>query len=494
MKSMNKTINNETQNRTEENKIREKLNNSIIRDKIINQYKYRTNYNPIRILNKYSTFQIKQKNEVNSYKINNKMKQFYNERNSNFIPFNLKKSKNSNIQENNEQRDNLILQLYHTTMDMNQIDKEIRELQNLFHHEEKENLASKFIINKILNENQDVKVVYNFDSPRETKKESFDEENNINDKKNSTIKIRSVKKELLNKNYNILEKSKNRTIPNSVKRIKTRNSKSKIGTLKKELDFYQRQIESKEEKLKNFKKKEGTKIYKGINLMIDKQNKNFKNLSKIGNEMINKVFETDEKIFELNQKLYKLREKTNKYIEVIEIYKTKINEIEFQINNLSTMKIKKEKEEQEQDLQKSKEESELNSLLNEEKILEEKYDKKIELKFEQNDYKKELENSYRDEKKYKLKNEVNLLKLKYCQKKNEELNQKIEEYEKERNDLLEQSKVPRRNKIKIEEMENELFKLEEEIEYYDKQLNNINQQIKEKNKINEKSNKEKLSQ
>ena len=474
MKSINATLNNESHNKTEENKLRDIFNNSI-RNRIISQNKNRSNYNPIRILNNKSTFQIKPKNGINSYKINNRIKQFYGERNINYVPFNLKKSKNSK-NENNEQRDNLIIQLYHITMDMNQVDKEIKELKNLFNHEEKENMAHKFIINKILNENQNVKVVeHKFDSPKNTKNKSFAEENNNENKsKNSTIKVRSVKKGFFSKNFNILEKNKNRTIPNSIKKIKTRNSKSKIDTLKKELDFYQKMIESKEEKLKNFNKKEGTMIYKGINLMIDKQNKNFENLNKIGNEIINKVFQTDEKIFELSQKLYKLREKNNKSLEQIEIYKTKISEIEIQINNLINVRKKKRKEEQEQEEKKNKEQSELNSLINEKKILEEKYDKKAELKIEENDYKIELENLNRDEKKYKLKIEVNELKLEHCQKKNKELNQKIEEYEKERSNLLEQSKVPRRNKIKIEEMENELDKLVEEIENYEKELYETN--------------------
>jgi len=474
MKSINATLNNESHNKTEENKLRDIFNNSI-RNRIISQNKNRSNYNPIRILNNKSTFQIKPKNEINSYKINNRIKQFYGERNINYVPFNLKKSKNSK-NENNEQRDNLIIQLYHITMDMNQVDKEIKELKNLFNHEEKENMAHKFIINKILNENQNVKVVeHKFDSPKNTKNKSFAEENNNENKsKNSTIKVRSVKKGFFSKNFNILEKNKSRTIPNSIKKIKTRNSKSKIDTLKKELDFYQKMIESKEEKLKNFNKKEGTMIYKGINLMIDKQNKNFENLNKIGNEIINKVFQTDEKIFELSQKLYKLREKNNKSLEQIEIYKTKISEIEIQINNLINVRKKKRKEEQEQEEKKNKEQSELNSLINEKKILEEKYDKKAELKIEENDYKIELENLNRDEKKYKLKIEVNELKLEHCQKKNKELNQKIEEYEKERSNLLEQSKVPRRNKMKIEEMENELDKLVEEIENYEKELYETN--------------------
>ena len=108
----------------------------------------------------------------------------------------------------------------------------------------------------------------------------------------------------------------------------------------------------------------------------------------------------------------------------------------------------------------------------------------MELKFEQNDYKKELENLNLYEKQYKLRNEVNSQKLNHCQNRNEELTKRIEEYEKERNNLLEQSKIPKKNKKKIEEMENEIEKLIYEVETYDKKLKAINQIIKEKDKIN----------
>ena len=54
------------------------------------------------------------------------------------------------------------------------------------------------------------------------------------------MKVRSVKKGFFSKNFNFLEKNKNRTIPNSIQKMRTRNSKSKVDTLKKELDFYQK--------------------------------------------------------------------------------------------------------------------------------------------------------------------------------------------------------------------------------------------------------------
>jgi len=62
MKSLNKTLNKNTQNKTEENKIRGRFCYSL-RNKILKNNKNRFNYNPIRIINNRSTFQIKPKNE-----------------------------------------------------------------------------------------------------------------------------------------------------------------------------------------------------------------------------------------------------------------------------------------------------------------------------------------------------------------------------------------------------------------------------------------------
>ena len=369
-------INNDSQYKTEENKLKDNLNSSI-RNRMLFHNKNKSNYNPIKALNNRSTFQIKPRNEMSSYKINNNILQkYYAERNANCIPFNTKKNRiiKNDYGNNNEEKDDLIIQLYHTSKDLNQINKEIKELKNLFSNEEKENMTHKYIINKILQENQKVKVIHNYDSPKNSKRINKSLPDEENKSKNSTVKIRSVKKGFFSKNYS-LEKNKNRTIPNSLRKVKA-PAEAKIDTLKKELNFYQKMIETKEEKLKKFNKKEGTIIYKDINLMIEQKNKNFKNLSKYNNEIINKLFESDEKIFELSQRLSKARDKTNNYLNVIENYKNKISEFDYKINILTKERTKRQKEEQEQEIKKSKEESELNTLINEKKILEEKYKKK----------------------------------------------------------------------------------------------------------------------
>jgi hypothetical protein len=481
MNSLNISIKNNSKYKTEENKNKDRINFSL-RNKIIRHNQNKIINNPIRILNNKSTFLIKPHKEIKSpYQMKNTIQQKQGEKNFNINYIYLKKNNNS-INENSEERDNLMTQLYHINKEMNQINREIKELQILFSNEEKENMAHKYIISKILNVNKKVIVVENYDSPKNSKNKSFVEENySNNNSKSNTIKIGSIKKGFMTK-YK-LDKNKNKTIPNSIKKVKTRNLDSlKIDNLKKELNFYQKMIDSKDEKLKDFKKKEGMILYQDINNMIDKKNKNFENLSKVNNDLREQLIESDGKIFDLSQKLYKMREKANDFLEHIDFYKNKISEIDSEILNLTNELTKRQKEEKEQEAQKSKEESEINSLINEKKNLEEEYEQKKELKFEQYDYRRELENILHEEKKYKLKNEVNSLKLNHYQKKNDELNQKKEEYEKERNNLLEKSKIPKKNKTKIEEMEKEMEKLIEEIEIYDKKINDINLKIDKNSK------------
>ena len=465
MTTSNATINASSQYRTEENKIKERFSNSL-RNRILFHNKNRFISKPIRVFN-------------------NKIQRLFGDKTNKNISYNLKISNKNIMNEDTEMKDDLIIKLNHTVMDLNKINKEIKDLQNLFAQEQKENLTHKYIINQILQENQNIKVIQDYNSPNSPinakDNKSFEEENNldISNSKSNALKVNSVKKVSFSKSFGISYKYS--TIPNSIKRTRTRNiNNSKIDTLKKDIKFYQRMIESREEKLKNFKKKEGSLFYNVIHKMIHNNNKKNADLSKIGGEMRDKLICSDEKIYELSQKLYKLKEKNGKSLIRIESYKSKISEMEFEISYLKNEREKKQKEELDQENQKSKEESEINSLLSKKKELEETYNNKLELKLEEYGNKLERDNLFREEKKYKLKNEVYLSKLEHCKKKNEELNKKIEEYEKERDDLIEKSKIPKKNKARIEELEDEIKKLIEEIEGYEKKWNELN-----KNKIKE---------
>ena len=59
------------------------------------------------------------------------------------------------------ERDNLLMEIYHTENDMNKTNKEINELKKMFDILEKENLANKFMINELLNKNKKIKIESN---------------------------------------------------------------------------------------------------------------------------------------------------------------------------------------------------------------------------------------------------------------------------------------------------------------------------------------------
>ena len=130
------------------------------------------------------------------------------------------------MNDNIEMKDDLIIKLNHTVMDLNKINKEIKDLQNLFAQEQKENLTHKYIINQILQENQNIKVLQDFNSPNNTKNnKSFEEENNLENSniKSNELKVNSVKKVSFSKSFGI--SSKYSTIPDSIKGTRTRNIK-----------------------------------------------------------------------------------------------------------------------------------------------------------------------------------------------------------------------------------------------------------------------------
>ena len=115
----------------------------------------------------------------------------YGIRNINFMRFSLKKSPNK---DNSDEKDNLLLQLYHTSMDINKIDREINELKNLYSNEENENITHKNIINKILQGNHKIKIKSDINSSNNDKNKSeILEEKEDMGKKSKRI-LKSVKK------------------------------------------------------------------------------------------------------------------------------------------------------------------------------------------------------------------------------------------------------------------------------------------------------------
>ena len=352
------------------------------------------------------------------------------------------------------ERDNLLMQIYHTQNDMNKTNKEIKELKKLFTMIEKENMANKYLISQLLNKNKSVKVESNNNTIENNEKPKKSENNNII-------------------NNNIGSKKQKKKFDD--------NDQTKIDRLIKGIKHYDKCLSLKEKELSYMKKRNETKEYGQINELLEQKNKILEDLIKNYNDIKSKINVTDEQIINMSLKIYNLHEISAKKTAKISYYKKETEEIEYKIKYLEEQKIKLEKNEKKLEEQKKEEEEEINNLINEEKKLEEEYEQNKKYKIEKNQYETEISNSYNNEKNYKRKYEMNLRRLEKCEASYKQYTEKINNYEKERDNLMEKSKIPQKNREKMKEMENEIYKLEKEIEKYDKKKIKIEEKIQENN-------------
>lgn len=419
---------------------------------------------------------------------------------------------------NPNERDNLMMEIYHSENEMKKTIKEINNLKTMFETLEKENISNKDIISKLLQKKGEE--ANNQTSPNKNNNENSgnnelitisvnDQEKNDNNLKTNNTNntnndiINSVNKksndnrinkkgeeEIINNKLSFtLKKSKNKLFKNySFKNKKTNNlnnfsdrEKWKISVLKKQLSYYKRSINSKNKEISSFKNNNKIKKFNHINELIQIKYKILEELIDENNEIQNQINLKDEIIINLGIRTMNLKENILKKNNKIEYYKKEIEEIEknikFSKNEKNLIeKIEKKKEEQDKE-----EKNEIESLVKEEKNLEKEYEEKKKIKNEHDEYESELSSTYNEEKKYKNKYDLGLIKYEKLKNKNEKLIQVINEYQKERQDLLEKSKIPQRRKEKIKEMENEIKKIEDEIDKYIKNKNAMEQKAKEYN-------------
>ena len=418
----------------------------------------------------------KRKNQIKAFN-NNKNALSVDKRNNRNLPFLHKgqpslskkkkefsnielQSKGSNIFENlnlknSYERDNLLMQIYHTQNDMNKTNKELKELKKLFAIIEKENLANKYLISQLLNKNKAIKA----------------ESNNI------TIDVNGQCAE----NNDNLTLNSNGGGTKKQKKIFDDIDQSKIDRLIKGIKHYDKCLTLKEKELSSVKNKSETKEYEQINELIEQKSKYLDDLIKNYNDILEKINFTDEQIINMSLRIYNLNEISTRKNGKISNYKKETEDIENKIKYLEEQRIKLEKSEKKLEEQKKEEEEEIYNLTKEEKNLEEDYEKNKKYKIEQSQYETEISNSYNIEKNNKRKYEMNLKRLEKCEATYKQYTQKINNYEKERENLLEKSKIPQKNREKMKEMENEIYKLEKEIEKYEKKNNDIDEKIRENN-------------
>ena len=346
---------------------------------IFNQFssKRKTQYNPFNIKIPFSV----DKKNANFPLLKKGKQQFLSKQKKEWS--NIDFSNSGNIYEklnlkNPYERDNLLIQIYHTQKDINQANREIRDLKKMQEIIEKENLANKFMIGQLLNKNKQIKIessentIQSIDKEEKNQTEQIDNASNKREESINKSKSKSIQKgkdknmESKSVSFNIKNnkssvKTKSKTNTNTIKKEKNKyldSDKLKINILKKGLNYYKYHLNKKEEELAEFKGKEEVKQYTQINDLIEKKNKSLEELIKKNNEIRSKINKTDEQILNISAKIYNMKENSIKINSKILNYKKNIEEIENKIKYLEEEKLKLEKNEKKLEEQKKEEEEE----------------------------------------------------------------------------------------------------------------------------------------
>ena len=373
-------------------------------------------------------------------------------------------------------KEGLVAELYHISNDMEIQNKELNDLKNKYNNCINNSLEYKEIIEKILKSDESGNYINSNNSAYDLKyREKSKSENNFN-------RIRTIIKEndefLPTKTmYLNLKFCKNNTINNELRlnliknnnNIKTKSKlflKNSINILIKQKADLNRLLIEKERFLIKIKNNKKNKIFDEYIVLLNEMNiqqeillyqvQKLKFAKHEGDNLINiyliKIKKFIDEINSMNDKI-----KMNK--NDLEIIKKDIESLLKCKEELKQKKIKlNENEKQNKDnyKEKQKKENEIDNLLKEKKKFFEEQEK-IELQIR--DLKKK-------ENKFKKFIEKSNLTIKGIRRENDDLTKQILYYEERRNKLLEKADRPRKNRIRMKEMENEIKDLEKNIVNY----------------------------
>ena len=392
-------------------------------------------------------------------------------------------------------KEGLVAELYHINNDMEIQNKELDDLKNKYNNCINNSLEYISIIEKILKSDKSGNYINSNNSAYDLKyKEKSKSENNFN-------RIRTIIKEndefLPTKTmYFNLKFYKNNTINNDIhlNLIKNNNNtktksklflKNSINILKKQKADLNRLLIEKERFLIKIKNNKKNKIFDEYIVLLNEMNiqqeillyqiQKLEFTKNEGDNLINiyliKIKKFVDEINSLNDKI-----KMNK--NDLEIIKKDIDSLLKCKEELKQKKIKlyeNEKQNKDNFKKKQKKENEIDNLLKEKKKFFEEQEK-IELQIK--DLKKK-------ENKFKKFVERSNLTIKGIRRENEDLTKQIIYYEERRNKLLEKADRPRKNRIRMKEMENEIKDLEKIIVNYkvenDEKETNMEQTIEKNN-------------
>ena len=372
--------------------------------------------------------------------------------------------KNSYSSVSLDQRENsgIFVEINKAQTEIKNINKELKSLKKEYTIIEDRNLTNKFIIEKILDINNNSNIDSNMD---------FKSFNNFNSEKNSEEESKNKDDE----NKNKKKRSKNK--------FKFQSEESlKIFALKKQISQYNNTLRINSNKIEELRKKKKQMQYQQIIESLNEKSDEIKEVFNKIEDLKTILFEKDTRIkfYSLNAQQYsddivKLEQNMKYKNELLTYNQDEIKELNEEKDNLNS----KQKILEETKKEKEKKKDDINEELN-------KLDKEIE---DNKDLLKEKEKndiflSNFDGTHKKYLNDINKLesKIKLLTQQYEGIEKDINKYESERPKLLEMSKIPKKNQEKMKLLEKEVNDLKQEIDKRNKESNNTEKDMS--NKIN----------
>ena len=368
--------------------------------------------------------------------------------------------------------DEIFLELHNIQKDLKNINKELKSLQKDYGIIEERNLANKYIMEKLLDLNDDYNSDNNNNNNYNSEKINEEEEfkNNGNEEEDET---RNKKKK---KKYKYKLKLYNDEI-------------QKITALKKQIILYDNTIQMNESKLEELKKKKKQMQYQQLISSLNSENSEIKELLEKIEQLNNALFENDTKIQFYNIGAQQYSDNIIGMEQKMQFEKNVINVNQTEIKNLNEKK---------------------DNLTNKQKILDDEIKEREKKKNENNDELKKLKKEIEDNEdllREKEKNELFLLnfestqkryiyemnkfdtKMKLLKQENDSTEKDISDYELIRPSLIEKSKIPKRNQEKMKSLEKEIYNLTQEIKKRNEEGNQfekiMNEKITEMTNIND---------
>ena len=391
-------------------------------------------------------------------------------------------SKNYNNLQSFEPRDKeaLILEIYHVTNDMDLQNKELENLKKDYEKLLENNLTFKLLIEKILKiEENEGSMSDENELKNQKKKEKCKSDNNFNDLNNEAIDekdeygLNSNSPDFKgNKNF---EKKGNRTYYKTISTSKKKNNKNsnnkennstKINVLLKQKTYYNKILIEKGRNLIKLKNSERAKKFEQFLSILDLKNKILEELVTKSQQLQYEKYETDSLINFYLTNILKFTDEINTIGEKLRINKNELENTEQEIINL--INYREELKENEIKLSEDEKQKEFN--IREKREFEKSIDNLLKEKKKYFDERQKLDSQIQELKKQEdaLKKNVdkNNRMINGLKRENDRLIKEIESYEAGRAKLLEKADQPRKNRIRMKDMENEINDLEKKIISY----------------------------